>query len=255
MTSRSADALRRVVLAPSAPLVLAAVSPAQADEHRGEVGRLRALRERALAALDPDRLTWVLATGETTAVHTMAGADLRSLGLADVRFQRRTATAAVAMLADALAEPASEAPLGVDAAILVASAPESAPVVAIEVAAATDPADLLALTERLVAVIADGGEDVQVLVAGDLSTGLHAGSPRHARPRAADRQRRAVAAVEAVDPHALAGIGGPDETRDDLRSWAPLTVALGMARAAGLTVDRLDEAEARGVGHVVGVLA
>jgi hypothetical protein len=248
--------VRRIVLAPSAPLVLPDASPGVAAEHRDDVGALLAAREAALARLDPTCTTIVLAVGAPPGVHDHARVDLRPLGVPVSVAERPVAAELLAPITAALQRPLLVgSPVGVDASVLVASTTSETPVVVVELPSVTEGEPLVALGVGLVAAAERVGAAVQLLVAGDLSTGLGTASPRYVLPDAHASQRRVVEALMAGDARALAAIGPDEAARTGLRSWAVLTVAAGAAAAAGLRAQDLEELEARGVGHVVGSLA
>jgi hypothetical protein len=251
----TAPRLRRIVLAPSAPLVLPEVSPAQAAEHRDDVRRLRDLAADALATLEPDADVVVVAAGTPAGVHSHGRVDLRPLGLGHVTRDVPVPAGLAGELAAALQQPLLvDEPLGVDAAVLAASLPPDRPATAAEVPPAADGGVLVALGAALLRLPERTGRDLQVVAAGDLSAGLGTASPAYALPDAAETQARLVAALRAGDPDAVAAMG-PAVAGAAVRSWAPLCVAASAAAAAGLHATSLEVATVRGVGHAVGVLA
>lgn len=251
----AAPRLRRIVLTPSAPLVLSDVSPAQAVEHRDDVRRLRALTGDALATLEPDADVVVVASGTPAGIHSHGRVDLRPLGLVHVTRDVPVAPGVAGELAAALQLPLLvDEPLGVDAAVLAASLPPDRPAAVAEVPPTADGGVLLALGAALLRLPERTGRDLQVIVAGDLSAGLGTASPAYALPDAVETQARLVAALRAGDPAAVAAMG-PAAADAAVRSWAPLCVAASAAAAAGLHARSLEVATVRGVGHAVGVLA
>lgn len=249
-------AVERLVLASSAPVVLPAVSHAQGDEHREAVLHLRSLQERALASLDPDAPVLVIAAGDPIGVHDHTRVDLRPLGHPVAVDGPNVARDLADPLTVAMQLPLLiGAPLGIDATVLVAGLPTGVQAIVAEVPAGAAGGPLLALGAGIVRMADRLGRRLQVVVAGDLSAGLHTGSPAYEIEDAATVQARVVAAVQRGDAEAVAELGPDEAAGAAVRSWAPLCVAAGIAAAARLDTRDLDVAEVRGVGHLVGVLS
>lgn len=250
-----AAGLRRVVLAASAPLVLPAVSHAQAEDHRDAVAELRRAQADAIAALDAAVPTLIVTAGAPSGVHDHARYDLRPLGVPDVTGAAPHAGELLADVTGAAQLPLLVGePLGVDAAVLTAALDGGHRVVAVEVPRAASGDALVAMGASLARTLARQGRAFQVLAAGDLSAGLGTDSPRYRISDAREVQARTVTAVRRGDAEGVADVGS-EAAAAAVRSWAAVCVAVGAAATVPGASAEVDVVEVRGVGHLVGVLA
>lgn len=236
---------------PTAPLVVPAVAPSVPEEHAEDVVSLRAVASEAIARLPATDAVVLIACGRRS-VHATAHLDLDPLGMPEVRRQHPVAETLLADLTSRTQFPQRHGDdLEVDLAVLALQLPESTTVLPIAIPSA-DGSSLAAVGRAVLSTVRDGGLDVSLLFAGDLSTARDASSPRYLVEGATDWDAATVVAVRGMDVDRLVA-QGPEADRVHARSWAPMVVGLAASRAAGLQPRDLRHLAVRGVGHVVGM--
>lgn len=235
---------------PTAPLVVPAVASSAPEEHADDVVTLRAAATEAVSSL-PAADAVLLVAGGRRSVHATAHVDLAPLGIPEVARRHPVADTLLADITSRTQFPQRHGDdLEVDLAVLALQLPEDTTVLPIAIPSA-DGSSLAAAGRAVLSAVRDGGLDVTLLVAGDLSTARDAGSPRYLVEGATDWDAATVAAVRSMDVEQLIA-QGPEAERVHARSWAPLVVGLAACRAAGLQPRELRHVAVRGVGHAVG---
>lgn len=232
---------------PSAPVLLE-------DVGRGvgsAVTQVRTTVARTVACLPETDVVVLVASGQA-ALHDTAVVDLRGIGHPQVARILDACPPAVAALSRITQYPRVRRPrLPLDLAVLALLVDRRAPVVALEVPPTAEFAVLAALGTSIVQALEESGLTGAVVVAGDLSAGLHDGSPLAARPHAADWDARVVDLFRRGASAGLADLG-PEAAQDvGARSWAPLCVLHGAAAAASLELSVRRYSAPRGVGYLV----
>jgi hypothetical protein len=136
-------------------------------------------------------------------------------------------------------------------ALLVAEARPEVPILPVTVAPGAGAAALGGFAAGVATAVDRTGRDVAVVAAGDLSAARELTSPGYLVEGAMAWDEAAVAALASGDLDAFAALGPADARRVVARGWAPLTLALQLAHAAGLRLDRVELHAPRGVGQLV----
>ncbi|WP_052666700.1 hypothetical protein [Nitriliruptor alkaliphilus] len=247
--------VRAVAAVPAAPMLVAGVSPRQPAAIADEVAALRTSVLEVLRGL-PDVETVVLLTGGEDATLPDGGCvDLAGYGhpqvRADVPVDRELLTA----IATRTSTPRVRADvLTGDLAVLtllVAEARPGAVVVPVRVASAAGAPSLAGFAAGLSAAVDATGRAVTVLAAGDLSASRDTTSPGYLVEGAVEWDEAAAAALSDGDVDRFAGLGPAEARRVAARGWAPLAVAVAVARAAELRFVRCEVHAPRGVGQLV----
>lgn len=200
----------------------------------------------------PDVDVVVLVGAGQAALHDTAVVDLRGIGHPQIRRVLDTCPPARATLSRITQYPRVRRPrLPLDLAVLALLMDRNVPVVPLEVPSSAEFAVLVALGTSIVQALEEAGLTGAVVAAGDLSAGLHDGSPLAARPYAADWDARVVDLFTRGTPAGLAGLGPDAAAVVGARGWAPLCVLHGAATAASLELSVRRYSAPRGVGYLV----
>lgn len=239
--------LRGAVSIPSAPLLIDGVGV-------GGGAPVRQLRDsvRRVTGRLPDSDVIVLVAAGQPALHDTAVADLTGLGYPGHVRRLTGCPPAVAALSRITQYPRVRRPrLPLDLAVLALLVDRPTPVVALEVSASAEFGVLTALGTSVVQALAEVDLSTSIVAAGDLSAGLHDGSPLAAREGAREWDAQIVEAFTHGRPDTLADLG-PDRAADvGARGWAPLSVLHGAATAASLTLRVRRYSAPRGVGYLL----
>jgi hypothetical protein len=242
-----ARVLAGAVSLPSAPLLVPGVGrglSSSAEQLRASVFRVA----RSL----PDADVLVMVASGQPALHEAVNADLRGLGYPEHRRELDACPPAIAALSRLTQYPRVRRPrLPLDLATLALLVDRREPVVALEASASAEFAVLSALGTSVVQALQETGLTANLVVAGDLSSGLHDGAPLAHRDGAEEWNAKVVelfthddsAGLAALGPHAAADVGA--------RGWAPLCVLHGATQSAGLHLAVRRYAAPRGVGYIV----
>lgn len=237
---------------PAAPLMLRGVAPRLPDGLAEAVGRLRDGARSALQGLEGLDTVLVIAGDDPgSATPRVLAADEASLDGLGVRGSTRSVTPAhdrATRLGRSTGWPlvtARPAELPVDLASLLLQLEEVHPDARVVPVVTTPVADPGEVAGRL----RDTGLGaLGVLVAGDLSAGLDAHSPRPSIRGAGGFDGAAVTAVRRGDAAALALLGPGEAVRVHARGWLPLTV---LHHLVDRPADSVTYRPVRGVGQVV----
>jgi hypothetical protein len=232
---------------PSAPLLVHGVGRGAGPA----VDRLRTTVARVVTHLPVADVVVLVAAGHA-ALHDTAVVDLRGIGQPQVTRRLRACPPAIAALSRITQYPRVRRPrLPLDLAVLALLVDFDVPVVPLEVPSTAEFAVLAALGTSVVQALGEAGLTGTLVVAGDLSAGLHDGSPLSARPRAADWDARVVDLFAHGTSAGLADLGPEAAAAVGARSWAPLCVLHGAAAAAALELAVRRYSALRGVGYLV----
>jgi hypothetical protein len=232
---------------PSAPLLVDGIG-------RGLGSVLRQLRAGVLRVARglPDADVLVLVAGGEPALHDTVAADLSGLGHPDHKRTLEPCPPAIAALSRLTQYPRVRRPrLPVDLATLTLLVDRSEPVVALEVSASAEFPVLSAVGTSVVQALQEAELTANLVVAGDLSAGLDAGSPLGERDGAATWNARIVESFTNGDARGLAERGPHEAMEVGARGWAPLCVLSGATQSAGLRLAVRRYAAPRGVGYLV----
>jgi hypothetical protein len=136
-------------------------------------------------------------------------------------------------------------------ALLVAAARPEVEVLPVTVAVTAGPPALGGLAAGLLTAVEQTGRDVAVVVAGDLSASRDTTSPGYLAEGAIGWDDAMLAALAEDELDAVIDLGPGEARRVAARGWAPLALALQLARAADLRFERLELHAPRGVGQLV----
>lgn len=232
---------------PSAPLLVDGVG-------RGggaAVAQVRATVDRTVARM-PDADVAVLVAAGNAALHDAAVVDLQGIGQPQITRVLDPCPPAIAALSRITQYPRARRPrLPLDLAVLALLVDRDVPVVPLEVPSSAEFAVLAALGTSVVQALEEAGLTGTLVVAGDLSAGLHEGSPLSARPGAADWDARVVDLFARGASVGLADLGPEEADAVGARGWAPLCVLHGAAAAASLELSVRRYSAPRGVGYLV----
>lgn len=235
--------LAAAALVPSAPLLLAQVTP----ELPAQLEDLRASLRATLFALGDSEVAVLVAGAEATEVRTAARADLSGIGRPDVSADLPVPARAARAIADSCGLGRQRGALPLDLAVLALHA--GRPVVPVTVDSRADAEALAYLGGALVAGLADAGVRAVMVAAGDGSAGLGRAAPRPHVPGAERWQSDYQAAIG--DVAALGRLGPGEAERVSARGWAPAVAVSAACAAAGLRLEVSAAAAPRGVGYVV----
>jgi aromatic ring-opening dioxygenase LigB subunit len=200
----------------------------------------------------PDADALVLVASGKPALHDTVIADLAGLGYPNHRRALESCPPAIEVLSRMAQYPrVRRQRLPLDLATLTLLVDRREPVVALEASASAEFSVLSALGTSVVQALQESQLTANLVVAGDLSAGLHDGAPLGERQGAAAWNARVVelfsdGAAEGLDtlgPHAAAQVGA--------RGWAPLCVLHGAAMSADLRLAVRRYAAPRGAGYLV----
>ncbi len=239
--------LRGVASIPSAPLLVAGVGVGGG----ATVQQLRVSVRRVVERLPSDDVMVLVAAGQA-ALHDTTRIDLAGLGYPQIMRTLQPSPTAIAVLSRITQYPRVRRPrLPLDLAVLGLLCDRSLPVVALEVSASAEFAVLSALGTSLVQALGEAGVSGTMVVAGDLSAGLSAGSPRAVRPGAPAWDAQVVEAFTNDESERLATLG-PELAFDvGARGWAPLCVLAGAAASMSLRLNVRRYSAPRGVGYLI----
>jgi aromatic ring-opening dioxygenase LigB subunit len=251
--------VRAVAAVPAAPLLLAAISPQQPSAIADEVARLRRGVGEVLRGLPDVDVIALVAGGDDATLPDGGCVDLAGYGHPQVRGDLPVDRELLAAVATRTSTPRVRADVLTGdlavLALLVAEARPDATVLPMTVAATAAAASLGGYAAGFAAAVDALGRDVALVAAGDLSAARETTSPGYLVEGAVDWDRAALAALEAGDVEAFATLGPAEARRVAARGWAPLTVLLQVARAAGVELDRCELSAPRGVGQLVATSA
>ncbi len=240
---------------PAAPLLLPAVSARQPAAIAGEVAALRGDVATVLAGLPPVDTVVLIAAGEDATLPDGGCADLAGYGHPQVRSDVPVDRELLAAVATRTSTPRVRADvLTGDLAVLalqVAAARPELAVLPVTVAVGAAPGSLGGLAAGLSSAVDRTQRRVAVLAAGDLSASRTTDSPGYLAEGAVAWDEAAVAALRGGDTAAFEALGPREARRVAARGWAPLAVALQVARAAELRFEQVRFAAPRGVGQLV----
>ncbi len=250
--------IHHVAIIPAAPLLLPAASPSQPEEVRAGVAQLRRHVAVALDRLPATGSALLLDAGPESLVHDAAEASLAGYGLPHVRADVTIDAALLSAVsargqAPRVRSDRLDGDLAVLALLLADTRPELA-VAPVTVPTGAGSDALTDLANGLLAAVAavDTAERlVSVIAAGDLAATLATTSPGYLVDGAPAWDERAVAAVQAGDVDAFGALGPEEAARVQARGWAPITVALRLAEAAGVSLADAAYLAPRGVGQLV----
>ncbi len=234
--------------------MLPEASHEQPPEIRDDVRELRRLAGAAIADLPSFDVVVIVATG-TRGVYDQAVASLAPLGIHQPAMQLPVDTEALEHLSRLTQYPMFRGdPLGISHSVLALQLHASrglVPVVPLNVPAGADFDVLVSVGASIAEAARDAERLTAVMCPGDLSAGLHEGSPAHFIPSAPDWDAAIVTAFEAGDLGALRELGPRDAVRVHSLGWAPLAVLHGACASARLRPVLLGYRSPRGVGQVV----
>lgn len=239
--------VRGALSIPSAPLLIDGVGV-------GGGPAVQQLRDSVRRVTDrlPDSDVIVLVAAGQPALHDTAVVDLAGLGYPDHTREVAGCPPAVAALSRITQYPRVRRPrLPLDLAVLALLVDRPTPVVALEVSASAEFAVLTALGTSVVRALTEAGLSAGIVAAGDLSAGLHEGSPLAARDGAREWDARVVEAFSHGRPDDLAALGPDRATAVGARGWAPLSVLHGAAASASLVLRVRRYSAPRGVGYLL----
>lgn len=239
--------LRGAVSIPSAPVLVDGVGV-------GGGSAVRQLRDSVRRVTDrlPDSDVIVLVAAGQPALHDTAVVDLTGLGYPDHTRELAGCSPAVAALSRITQYPRVRRPrLPLDLAVLALLVDRPTPVAALEVSASAEFAVLTALGTSVVQALTEVDLSASIVAAGDLSAGLHEGSPLAARDGAREWDAQVVEAFTQGRPSDLADLGPHRAADVGARGWAPLSVLHGAATSASLTLRVRRYSAPRGVGYLL----
>lgn len=232
---------------PSAPLLVYGVGGGAGPA----VERLRTTVRRVVTRLPVADVMVLVAAGQA-ALHDTAAIDLRGIGQPHISRKLLVCPPAIAALSRITQYPrVRRSRLPVDLAVLALLVDRDVPVVPLEVPSSAEFPVLAALGTSVVQALEEAGLTGTLVAAGDLSAGLHDGSPLAARPNAADWDERMVDLFAHGKSAGLADLGPETADAVGARSWAPLCVLHGAAAAASLELAVRSYSAPRGVGYLV----
>lgn len=232
---------------PSAPLLVDGVG-------RGLGSTLRQLRTSVGRVVDdlPHADVLVLVAAGQPALHDTVTVDLAGLGFPHIRRTLDACPPAIVALSRLTQYPRVRRPrLPLDLASLALLVDREAPIVALEVSASAEFGVLSALGASVVQALSEARLSGNIVAAGDLSAGLHDGSPLSARAGAQEWDARVVDLFEAGRGGSLAELGPEPAAQVGARGWAPLCVLHGAVASAGLELTVRGYTAPRGVGYLV----
>ena len=242
-----AQVLAAAVSLPSAPLLVPGVG-------RGLTSTLEQLRASVLRVARglPAADVLVLVASGQPALHDAVTADLRGLGYPGHKRDLDACPPAIAALSRLTQYPRVRRPrLPLDLATLTLLVDRSEPVVALEASASAEFSVLSALGTSVVQALQETGLTANLVVAGDLSAGLHEGAPLAHRRGAEEWNAKVVELFTRNDPAGLDALGPRRATEVGARGWAPLCLLHGATMTAGLRPRVRRYAAPRGVGYLM----
>lgn len=258
-----------VAAVPTAPLLLPEVASGLPSASRAAIEALRGDVSALLAALPEVDVAVLLTAGDDTVVHDGAQIDLTGSGHPHVRRTVGVDRRLVAQIATRAGVPrVHDDRLRGDAAVLaflLAAARPELDVVPVTIADRSGPLTLVGFASGLASALAsaatsgaapvgDAGAAVRrsvVIAAGDLAATRDVTSPGYVVDGAVAFDAAVADAVDATDPAALAALGAGEAQRVAARGWAPLVVAMHVARHTGLATARVAVHAPRGVGQLL----
>lgn len=215
------------------------------------VTQLRTTVARVVSRLPGSDVVVLVAAGQA-ALHDTVVIDLQGIGQPQVTRTLDACPPAVAALSRITQYPRVRRPrLPLDLAVLALLVDRAVPTVALEVPASAEFAMLSALGTSVVQALEEAGLTGVLVGAGDLSAGLHDGSPLAARPGAPEWDARVVELFRRGTHDALDDLGPDAASAIGARGWAPLCVLHGAAAAASLALSVRRYSAPRGVGYLV----
>jgi len=246
--------IARVAIVPSAPLLLPAASPGQPDGVAAGVAELRRDVGDAVGSLPEEGTALLLDSGAEALVHHAEFASLTGYGMPHVQAKVTIdAELLTAVSARGQAPRSRSDRLDGDTsvlALLLAGARPGLAIAPVTIPAGASAVGLGDIAVGLEAAIATVDHPVSVVAAGDLAATLSTSSPGYLVDGATGWDAEVVAAVRAQDAAAVGALGPAAAARVVARGWAPVTVALLLAAAAGIALERVTYAAPCGVGQL-----
>jgi aromatic ring-opening dioxygenase LigB subunit len=244
-----------VSILPAAPLLLPAASPSQPADFAAGVEQLRAAVDGVLRELPAADTALLLVPDDEALVIDAPQASLASYGLADVISPVVTDEAVIAAISARGQAPRVRSDhltgdVGV-LALLLASARPGLALAPATVPRRASSAGLDGIAMGFTRAISSVQHDVAVIAAGDLAATLDTSSPGYLVEGATAWDEGLVAAVRAGDPQAAGALGPEAADRVQARGWAPITVALSLARACDWQFSAVTYLAPKGVGQIV----
>lgn len=240
--------------APTAPLLVPGASPAQPEEVRAEVERLRQLTVDTLAGL-PDSDAYVLVARGERGIHDRAAASLQPLGVPDVEAELPVATDMIDDLSRLTQYPMYRGdPLSIAHSVLVLLLREArgeVEVLPVNVPASSDFDVLVTVGASIAEAAEDAALDVSVVCQADLSAALNEVSPGYSVEGARAWDDAVLDAVREGRLRRLAEMGPDEAEHVHASGWAPLAVLHGVCASAHLRIEGLGYGAPRGVGQLV----
>ena len=232
---------------PSAPLLVEGIGRGAGTA----IQQVRTAVARTVTDL-PQADVMVLVAAGQAALHDAAAVDLQGIGQPHATRLLAACPPAIAALSRITQYPRVRRPrLPLDLAILALLVDRHVPLVPLEVPSSAEFPVLAALGTSIVQALEEAGLTGTLVASGDLSAGLHDGSPLAARPHAADWDARVVDLFTRRASAGLADLGPDAADRVGARGWAPLCVLHGAAAAASLELSVRDYSAPRGVGYLI----
>lgn len=232
---------------PSAPLLVEGVGRGAGPE----VQKLRTAVDRTVTELPEGDVVVLVAAGQA-ALHDTAAVDLQGIGQPRTTRLLAACPPAIAALSRITQYPRVRRPrLPLDLAVLALLVDRNVPLVPLEVPSSAEFPVLAALGTSIVQALEEAGLTGTLVVSGDLSAGLHDGSPLAARPHAADWDARVVDLFTRGASGGLADLGPDAADSVGAKGWAPLCVLHGAVAAASLELSVRGYRAPRGVGYLI----
>lgn len=244
-----------VVLVPTPPLQVPALSRAQPDHLREEVEHLRTVTREAFDRLPAAEVAVVIVAGDAWRPGMSGPTTLDGFGVAGVDRPVTLDAAATEAVRSGGSDPAPDvAALGTSASVLTWLVAENLdiPQIAIEVDGAAAAETTVGNVRRFLdTALAD--RTWVAVCAGDLATTLTLSSAGYLVEDAADEENRFVAAVRDADLAAIAAWGPDTAARVRAPGWASVVVATDLAQGAGLDLDVTAHTRVKDIGGIVAV--
>jgi hypothetical protein len=242
-----ARALAGAASLPGAPLFVPGVGRGLGSA----LAQLRASVWRVARGLPAADVLVLVASGQP-ALHDAVTADLTGRGYPGHRRKLAPCPPAIAELSLLTQYPRVRRPrLPLDLATLTLLVDRDVPIVALEASASAEFAVLSALGTSVVQALQETRLTANLVVAGDLSAGLHEASPLAQRDGAEAWDATVVDLFSRKQSAGLASLGPHDAAAVGARGWAPLCVLHGAAMSADLRLALRRYAAPRGIGYLV----
>lgn len=243
----TARALLGAASIPSAPLLVDGVGVGVGPA----LEALRATVSRIVRRLPVADVVVLVAAGQP-GLHDRVTVDLAGIGHPEITTTLPACPPAATALARMTQYPrVRRSRLPLDLGVLALLVDRTVPVVALEVSASAEFSVLSAVGTSAVQALDEAGLTGVMVVAGDLSAGLHARAPLAARPGAEKWDAAVVDAFARGASDELAQLGPTEATGVGARAWAPLCVLHGAASSASLVLTVRRYTAPRGVGYLV----